>query len=327
MFRVLKFPCVLFLAFAFHHHSSAQDAHLSQFYSSELTLNPALTGRFEGEHRGYLNYRAQWKSMMKKTPYESTILAYDRPYKRFGLGGYLMNTSEGSSNLNFLNVAVSGSYEVSIDPRREHHLLMGLQLGFINKRYEPTTFDAQYDTSYYGYNPALPSGEAFDQFNFTLPEVGFGVYYYNKKQGSKIRPYGGIAAFHLTRPKESFYGENNRLPIRYVATGGSKFEIDRYYSVDANLLYMRQTNNNEIQLGALLFYNVHGADASFFGGPYYRNGDALIFHIGGTYDEYVIRFSYDINTSSLNSVSRGRGAFELSVTYVKQRERYLPSIY
>ncbi|MBN4072203.1 PorP/SprF family type IX secretion system membrane protein [Flavobacteriales bacterium AH-315-E23] len=307
----------------------AQDSHISQFYASELTLNPALTGEFSGEHRGYLNYRAQWRSLIKTAPYETTILAYDRPLKRFGVGGYIMNNRAGSSGINFLNLVLSGSYEVSIDPQRVHHLTTGIQLGIINKRYVPTTFDAQYDTTYGDpwFNESLPTGEVYQNLNYFLPEVNFGVFYYNAKRYVTFNPYGGISGFHLTNPRETFYSTKNKLPLRIVGYGGTKIHIDKIYSVDANFLYMMQANDYEFQFGALLTYDIEGSDNNFFAGPYYRNKDAFIFHVGGTYDDYVIRFSYDINTSSLKSVSKGRGGFEVSITYVKQKARYLPSIF
>ncbi|HIO68612.1 MAG TPA: type IX secretion system membrane protein PorP/SprF, partial [Flavobacteriales bacterium] len=109
--------------------------------------------------------------------------------------------------------------------------------------------------------------------------------------------------------------------------GGSKIKLDKIYSLDANFLYMNQANDHELQVGALLTYDIQGSDDNFFAGPYYRNRDAFIFHVGGTHEDYVIRFSYDMNTSSLKSVSKGRGGFEVSITYVKQKARYLPSIY
>lgn len=328
--RFGKIAGAFLLTITFAYHSAAQDAHLSQFFSSELTLNPALTGVFNGEHRGYLNYRSQWSSLMRKTPFETTILAYDRPYQRFGFGAYVMNNRAGGSGFNFFNFVLSGSYEITMDVRREHRLNVGLQLGFINKTFTPSTVDLQYDTAYGGnggYNPGLPSGESFQHLNLFIPEVNFGVFYYHTKKFSKIRPYAGISAFHLTRPKETYTDSLNRIPIKLVGYGGARYKLDRYYSLEGNFLYMRQVNNNEFQVGVLVYYHIKGTDGNFFAGPYYRNQDAFIFHLGGTYEEYVIRLSYDFNTSSLNSISRGRGGFELSITYVKQRARYLPSIY
>src|SRR5262245_25683190 len=40
--------------------SFAQDPNFSQFFASPLTLNPALTGKFDGVYRIAANYRNQW---------------------------------------------------------------------------------------------------------------------------------------------------------------------------------------------------------------------------------------------------------------------------
>src|SRR5687767_3318205 len=43
--------------------SNAQDPNFSQFFSSPLTLNPALTGKFDGTFRIAGNYRNQWPTI------------------------------------------------------------------------------------------------------------------------------------------------------------------------------------------------------------------------------------------------------------------------
>src|SRR5215213_2381447 len=45
--------------------SVAQDPHFSQFFASPLTLNPALTGKFDGIVRVAGNYRDQWPAISK----------------------------------------------------------------------------------------------------------------------------------------------------------------------------------------------------------------------------------------------------------------------
>ena len=42
----------------------AQDNHFSQFYAAPMTVNPALTGLFDGRYRGIVNYRTQWNSIL-----------------------------------------------------------------------------------------------------------------------------------------------------------------------------------------------------------------------------------------------------------------------
>src|SRR6185503_15688961 len=43
--------------------SIAQDPNFSQFFASPLTLNPALTGKFDGTFRVAGNYRNQWPTI------------------------------------------------------------------------------------------------------------------------------------------------------------------------------------------------------------------------------------------------------------------------
>ncbi|HNA97235.1 MAG TPA: type IX secretion system membrane protein PorP/SprF, partial [Chitinophagaceae bacterium] len=43
--------------------SNAQDPNFSQFFASPLTLNPALTGKFDGTFRVAGNFRNQWPTI------------------------------------------------------------------------------------------------------------------------------------------------------------------------------------------------------------------------------------------------------------------------
>ena len=42
----------------------AQDPHFTQYFTSPLTLNPALTGLVQGDLRFAANYRQQWASTL-----------------------------------------------------------------------------------------------------------------------------------------------------------------------------------------------------------------------------------------------------------------------
>src|ERR1035438_3928768 len=54
---------LLFLSLLFYSGVFAQDPGFSQFFASPLTLNPALTGKFNGDLRVAGNYRNQWPSI------------------------------------------------------------------------------------------------------------------------------------------------------------------------------------------------------------------------------------------------------------------------
>ena len=65
---------IFFLVFFFE--IQAQDRLFSQFYASPLTLNPALTGAFEGKFRVSSIYRDQWRKALDE-PYQTFSSALD----------------------------------------------------------------------------------------------------------------------------------------------------------------------------------------------------------------------------------------------------------
>lgn len=306
----------------------SQDPHLSQYYAFPLALNPANTGMYDdADWKAHLQHRSQWGNLIAK-PFVTDAISFDMPYRKFGFGAYILSNRAGTSNFNALNFVLSSAYEVTIDPNRIHHLTTGLQVGFIQKsiNMNNVTFDNQYNYSTGEFDQAYNHGENFQKQGFFMPEVNLGVQYFYTNPAEKISPYFGISGFHLTQPKETFLGRNNKLPARLVAFGGSKYRINNEFSAEGNFMFQRQVNNNELHFGALGFYNYEEKKMKFFLGPYYRNKDAVVIHTGIEYGEYTFRMSYDVNISPLATVM-GRGAgFEFSVTYTRKRVSYMPSI-
>src|SRR5260221_9784039 len=55
--------------------STAQDPNFSQFFTSPLTLNPALTGKFDGVYRIAINYRNQWPTI--NNAFTTSTISFD----------------------------------------------------------------------------------------------------------------------------------------------------------------------------------------------------------------------------------------------------------
>jgi type IX secretion system PorP/SprF family membrane protein len=304
-----------------------QDNHLSQFNASPLTFNPAMTGMFKGNYRGQLNYRTQWGSILNK-PFINQVASFDMPRKKFGYGIIVMSNKAGSGNMNTTSALLSCAYEVTSDPTEVHHLTTGLQVGFINKSVDVSrlTFDNQYTTANGGgFDQTVSSQENFQSTSYLLPDVNFGIYYYNTNKEKKFNPYIGASGFHMTIPKESFYGNLNRMPIRYLIHGGSKIKINEVIKVDPSFLYMQQNNVHEINFGVTGDYYMLEQNTHLQLGTFYRYKDAFIIQTAVLYKEYTLRMSYDFNTSSLNAYTHGRGGFEISIIYTRENVNYVPS--
>src|SRR5665647_1820207 len=80
--RLSLFATLLLMSF----FASAQDPHFSQFFASPLTLNPALTGKFDGTLRVAGNYRNQWPAF--NNVYTTSTLSVDFPILKSRLPDY-----------------------------------------------------------------------------------------------------------------------------------------------------------------------------------------------------------------------------------------------
>lgn len=303
--------------------SQAQDAHLSMYDAAPLHLNPAMTGVFQGEWRLHAQYRTQWKAVNFK-PYTSTLVSYDMSVKKWGFGVQLSNFRAGIGNYNAFQGTVSTAYTTSMDRKKNHNISFGVQAGLTQKtlEYQLLTFNNQYTTNNGGeFNTSLSTNEDFGGQSMIVPVVNAGLLYFFAKQESRINPFIGVSAFNLTQPRETFFDFDNHLPIRAYAHVGSRINLTETFYVLPKVLYMMQKEFQEITFAADAGYYLKGSDLYLLAGVVYRNRDAGIITLGAKMDHFVAKIGYDINVSTLTSASSGRGGFEMSFTYMHQKDR------
>ena len=317
---VLLLSPFLFLGEGLGVRSCAQDFHLSQYDATPHYFNPALTGIYFGnkaDYRIYSDYRSQWRSLGVKA-FSTYYLAYDMPFKGIdGVGGYLIHNRNGAGGLNTINFMPSAAYKINNKDESPHCLSVGLQLGILYRSFDPNhfTYDAQFSTDDpSGFDQSIPSGENFSKTSLLKLDANMGVFYKYKKEEWKAKPWAGFAAYHVTKPNQSLTGNiKDKLAIRWVTEIGADYKITEEISATPMILYMNQGKAHELNIGAIGFYHLKETKYDILGGLNYRVKDALIFQAGMKYDQHVITFSYDINTSYLNDYTNGRGAFEFSV--------------
>lgn len=319
MKRLLAITIVVLGSF----NSQAQDAHLSLYDAAPLYLNPAMTGAFQGDWRLHAQYRTQWKAVNFK-PYTSALVSYDVSHKKWGFGAQLSNFRAGIGNYNAFQGSLSAAYTTSIDRHKNHNLSFGVQAGLTQKtlEYQLLTFNNQYTTNNGGeFNTSLSSNENFGGQSLIVPVANAGILYFFAKQESRINPFIGVSAFNLTQPQETFFDFDNRLPIRYYAHVGTRINLTETFYLLPKALYMRQKEFQELTLAVDAGYYLKGSDLYLLGGVIYRNRDAAIAYLGAKMDQFILKVGYDINVSSLTTASSGRGGFEVSFTYMHQKDR------
>lgn len=311
--------------------SQAQDAHLSMYDAAPLFLNPAMTGVFKGDWRLHAQYRTQWKSVNYK-PYTTALISFDAPVKKWGFGGQISNFRAGIGNYNALQATASVAYTTSIDKGKNHNISFGLQGGITQKTVEAQllTYNNQYTTNNGGeFVPSADPYESFARQSLIVPVANAGFMYFYANQESRLNPFVGISAFNLTQPQETFTNTDNRLPMRFYGHVGTRINLAETFYLLPKVLYMRQLEFEEITIALDAGYYLKGSDLYLLGGVVYRNSggfslidaDAAVISIGAKMDSFIAKIGYDVNISTLSTVSNGRGGFELSFTYMKQKKK------
>jgi type IX secretion system PorP/SprF family membrane protein len=322
---------ILFFLFVIFHvwkgsNIYSQDIHYSQFNSSPQNLNPAQTGLFNGDWRFAGNYRSQWSAI--PVPYKTFSLAADTRLKtKFkndvpALGLVINNDKSGDSQFGTSQIFISGSYVKKLTSDSCHFVSVAIQPGITSKGFDVNklTFDNQYDGD--RYNAALTSGENFSKTRITYFDIGAGVAYLWKKN-DRLKINFGVSAFHLNRPKESFFNNDGiRLDIKTTISGIAEIPVSAKLGVLPSFMYQHQGKFNETLFGLFGKYYLKPlgeSETAVSLGGFYRFKDAFIMVANMDYRNFTVGLSYDVNISKLIAATNRRGGFEISVIYILKK--------
>ncbi|HNL40323.1 MAG TPA: PorP/SprF family type IX secretion system membrane protein, partial [Saprospiraceae bacterium] len=150
-----KFFLLTLCFFSFSLAVFSQDKHFTQFYAAPLTLNPALSGNFEGKYRVGMIYRDQWRSILDN-PIKSFALGadlrFDAPGKSVyddavGLGILFFNDKVSVVDFNTTQIALSLAYHKALGVDNRQYLSIGLQGGLTQRsvNYESLNFNDEFE--------------------------------------------------------------------------------------------------------------------------------------------------------------------------------------
>jgi type IX secretion system PorP/SprF family membrane protein len=308
-------------------NGNAQDIHLSQFSNTPLLRNPALAGIFTGDTRFQAVYRNQWQSI--GYPYQTAALSGE--YK-FAVGDNDDFITTGLScfydvagimRLKTLQLMPALNYHKSLSQNKSSYLSAGFMAGIVQRQFDGKylTFDNQYNNG--RYNPAAFSGESFTGMRRSFADFAAGLSY-NSSIGEATNYYLGASLWHFNKPKANFLSDQRiQLDPKWQFNAGVRASLSDLISLQAEANHLMQANYRETVGGAILFYSLNdqlGSDsrisnASIGAGLFMRVNDALIPQVQLSYNHFDIGLSYDINISDLKVASRGRGGYELSLSY------------
>src|ERR1700756_2580919 len=319
----------------------AQDVHFSQLNQSQLLINPANTGFFDGYSRAVLNYRTQWSA--GSAPYQTIMAAFDanagikKSRSAFvGFGGYVFQdkASTGATSWKTLNADFMTNVVINISKSAKLSGAIGAGLGQSTTNNANYSWGVQYDGSQF--NTSLPNNENFiNRTHFTWFDLSSGVnldidkisqaFTHNNRYHFRI----GFAGYHLNQPKLIFTtNAPQAIERRFVINSQARFDIkESPVSIMPSLIYMWQGNYHQFNIGTFMRYRFKDeskttglkSETALHIGCYYRVGDAIVPQFMLEVKSFMFGFSYDQTVSNYKQANRGLGAFELSLSWTNLR--------
>lgn len=317
MKRILRYILCTLIILPSIRAISQVDPHFSQYFIQPMALNPALTGAIEGDYR----VSAVWRSQYENTFTTAGVSAEMVTNKKINLGINILNQSSSDKSYNFSNAYLSAAYTGA--RFGNHYLVMAMQAGFINRRFDPSKlqFGDQWAAGI-GYKPTTTSADIFNRPSVFTFDAGAGALYYDATPDKKINFFAGLSAYHLSQPKDPFItggGDKYKLPIRYSVHAGARIMVNDFFNIVPNILYMRQGNNEEKMLGAYLQINA-SENVDLMLGANMRLNDAISPFAGFYYKGLTVGMSYDTGISTKEAMTINRNSLEVSISYTWWRK-------
>lgn len=307
----------------------AQDPVFSQFYTSSLYLNPALSGLEKDLMLG-VNYRSQWAAV--NLPFRTFQVSALHPIIQQGirskhLGGFgaTLFSDEAGPNREVISqgFTIASSYNFQLNRAGTHLLAAGLQFGVIQRQInmDALQWSSQYSAAM-GFDPSMP-GESLISERVTSPVINAGLMWRLVKD-NRIQPvkmyYQGVALSNINRPRGFYLDEKESVFVVYKIHGGYLHTFPNGFEISPNYLIQYQ-QCAQINLGAYGAYSLPAVTSRSLTelkvslGMWYRIEDSFILTTGLSTSSWNAGFSYDANSSSLERNFQGASAFELSFAY------------
>ncbi|HEY8387989.1 MAG TPA: PorP/SprF family type IX secretion system membrane protein [Parasegetibacter sp.] len=306
----------------------AQDPNFSQFFVSPLTLNPALTGKFDGVFRVSGNYRNQWPTINNafKTGTASADFHILKnridELDRFGVGVLALTDKSGNGILNNNYFSISTAYHKGLDEDGLHQLGVGFQGTYGTSRVDGTKLNLGDELDQNG-TWTNPTNDPFNDqvFHKKYFDLAAGIFYNGSTNGWN-NFYFGVSMYHINKPRESFTDALFYLNARTTFHAGGYFPVNDRTNVHLTALHSHQGKATNTVVGGAVSFNLNQGDynhpVNLYLGSWMRIRDAIIPYAGLEIGDFRFGLSYDVNTSSLKPASNTRGGIEISLIFIKQ---------
>lgn len=318
-----------------------QDLNFSEPLLSPLSLNPGLTGAYNGDLRVGMVYRDQWRTVIN--PYKTALIYAD--VKMFtnswgwfldkkksknnkktyiAMGGSYMYQREGEAGLNGHNGSVNFAYFNRLIPKNIFSLGGQYAFKIASVNYSKLTWNSQYDgnsnnllptpilnnnmsTLDYSVNHDYSVGALWRVFPSKYFSSNLGVSYFHFIEPTIVGYYGGIESIN---PRYTLHWNSTISPRGSQYKFSPLFIISKQDKILQNIVGLsvkRVVTEHTKGIGTK-----DGNALSI--GTYYKYPDGIVFSSHYTIKDFDYGFNYDINIGNFKSANRM--AFEFSVIYI-----------
>jgi type IX secretion system PorP/SprF family membrane protein len=335
---------ILIATFCTLQHARAQNIHFSQFNMSPQTLNPALTGAFQGTIRLNGIYREQYRTAMSSgndrytTPSISADANIMRGLRRkdwISAGLMVFTDKAGATGLSQNAFKIAAAYHLALDKKGSTVLAIGAHYGAVGTNLKGgawkfadeilsgmpsddrttlgiTQNDGDAKTSGKDIDAGvLLSGKLNKQMDYNL---GFSMFHIGTPSYSLLKATGGGTP--NPGPTPSTNSAQDR-PIRTTLHGQFNIQLSKVMTFSPSFVLQTTRGLDEIILQAMGGYKLDPKkDFTLTYGLGYRFREGFHPMIGMKQKDLQVGLAYDINTNGLSSVTGYRGGFELAASYI-----------
>lgn len=305
---------------------TAQDPHFSQFFSSPLTLNPALTGKFDGTLRVAGNYRNQWPAF--NNVYTTSTVSLDFSVLNnvlpendtWGIGLIGLTDKAGGNILKTTFGGISTAYHKALNEDGYSQIGIGFQAVYGQKRLDYTKLYYEDMLTPFGFTGVTQEVYNNKDLDVKYFDVNAGLIY-TVSTSDRNNFYFGASMYHINRPKESFKGGNWNVAARTTISAGGYFPVSEALTLHTSGIFQTQGKATETTIGGAISSSLNNDEinpTNIYGGLWMRVKDALIPYLGLEFAGMRLGASYDINISGLKAGSQSRGGMEISLIYIKK---------
>src|SRR5215211_917650 len=314
---------VLIILLTISSYCYGQDPSFSQFFSSPLNINPALTANINADWRLISNLRDQW--IGPASPYMTGSISFDRKIMQnkmagveegnvIGVGGMLMFDHAMAGVAKSVWASLNLSYQIKlIDADVKHKLGIGFGAIYGRRHVDFSRLDFEEQFTGYGFNVNLPTGEAALSNMKPYFSASAGLTYSISSEQSNFD--FGVAAFHFNKPKQTFLeNENQILAMRKVAHANFETFLNERTVLNLNGIYQFQDQAKYFSVGGAFGYYLQDENESMINvGVWYWSKNAIVPYVGLSYKDMQFGVSYDLTVSKLNQATRKPNTFEVSI--------------